>query len=127
MGRSPTGVRRDLTWQDEFDAAGVFCDLADDSDVGRGRFNDALVPDPHRLQPRIHFHPRCHRSVHQIKRYVWDDHRRKDDRDLKQTPRAKNDDFPTMIKYLLNFDPAFRVLHSGPMVLKRPGTRQGAY
>ena len=127
MGRSPTGVRRDLTWQDEFDAAQLFCDLADDSDVGRGRFNDVLVPDPHRLQPRIHFHPRCHRSVHQIKRYVWDDHRRKDDRDLKQKPRAKNDDYPTMIKYLLNFDPSFRFLHSGPQVLKRPGTRRGAY
>jgi hypothetical protein len=45
-----------------------------------------------------------------MKRYVWDNFRRADERDLKQTPRDKYDDYPTMLKYLLNSQPAFKAL-----------------
>lgn len=127
MGRSPASARREVTWQDEFDRAGLLCDLADDSDVGRGRFNEYLKPDPHTLRPRIHFHPRCQKSIHQIKRYVWDDHRRKQEKDLKQKPRQKYDDYPTMIKYLMNFEPSFSFLYRGAPVILRTGTRKAAY
>lgn len=128
MGRSPaSALRREVTWQDEFDTAGLRCDLADDSDVGRGRFNEFLKPDFHTLAPRIHVHPRCHRVIHQTKRYVWDDHRRKQEKDLKQKPREKYDDYPTMIKYLMNFQPTFKFLYQGAPVITRPGTRKAAY
>lgn len=127
MGRSPASSRRDITWQDEFDRAGLLCDLADDSDVGRGRLNEYLKPDPHTLRPRIHVHPRCQSSIHQIKRYVWDDHRRKQEKDLKQKAREKYDDYPTMLKYLLNYEPTFSFLHRGAPIITRAGTRQGAY
>ena len=127
MGRSPASSRREITWQDEFDRAGLMCDLADDSDVGGGRFNEYLKPDPHTLRPRIHFHPRCQSSIYQTKRYVWDDHRRKQEKDLKQKARQKYDDYPTMIKYLLNFEPTFQFLHRGAPIITRTGTRQGAY
>lgn len=128
MGRSPANARhRELTWQDEFDNARLYCDLADNSGVGVGRFNEYLKPDPHTLRPRIHFHPRCQKSIYQIKRYVWDDHRRKQEKDLKQQPRAKYDDYPDMIKYLLNSEPNYRMLKDGAPILKRAGTRRGAY
>lgn len=127
MGRSPASSRRDVTWQDEFDRAGLRCDLADDSDVGRGRINEYLRPDPHTMRPRIHVHPRCFDTIHQMKRYTWDEHRRKAEKDLKQKPREKYDDYPTMLKYLMNFEPTFTVLHHGAPVIHRPGTRAGAY
>lgn len=127
MGRSPASAFRNITWKDEFDRAKLMCDLADDSDVGRGRFNEYLKPDPHTLRPRIHFHPRCQASIYQTKRYVWDDHRRKQEKDLKQKARQKYDDYPTMIKYLLNSEPTFNFLHHGAPVITRGGTRRGAY
>lgn len=126
MGRSP-GMKRDITWQDEFQSVGLQVDLADDSDVGRKRLNQYLKPDPHTRRPRIMLHSRCIKSATQMKRYVWDDFRRSADRDLKQTPKPKYDDYPTLFKYLLNYEPTFKTLHSGSPVLGRPGSRKGAY
>ena len=108
MGASPSGARRGVVWRDEFDSAGLFCDLADDSDVGRGRINEYLKPDKLRLTPRLKIHARCQQTIHQMKRYVWDDFRRKQEKDLKQIPKPKYDDYPTLLKYVLNMDPTFR-------------------
>ena len=127
MGRSPASSRRNVTWQDEFDTAGLRCDLADDSDVGRGRLNEYLKPDERTYRPRIHFGPECTRSIHQIKRYTWDEHRKKAEKDLKQKAREKYDDYPTMLKYLLNFEPTFNYLHGDTQIIRRAGTRRGAY
>lgn len=127
MGRSPASAKRNVTWQDEFDNAGLRCDLADDSDVGRGRINEYLKPDPHTWRPRMHFSQECQRTIHQIKRYTWDEHRKKAEKDLKQKPRAKYDDFPTCLKYLMNYEPTFSGLKDGPPIIRRAGTRRGAY
>lgn len=127
MGRSPAGARREITWQDEFDAAGFSCDLADDSDVGRRRIDQFLKPDERTRRPRFTVAPRCQTAIMQIKRYVWDDFRRTKERDVKQTPKPKYDDHPTMLKYCLNWLPTFRMLNAGAPVLTRPGTRRGAY
>ena len=62
-----------------------------------------------------------------MKRYVWDDYRRTTDKDVKQAPKAKYDDHPTLLKYLMNFEPSFRFLYSGAPILRRPGQRKGAY
>lgn len=127
MGRSPSGARREVTWQDEFDAAGLMCDLADDSGVGRRRIDQFLKPDERTRRPRLTIHPRCLTPIQQMKRYVWDDYRRTMERDLKQIPKAKYDDYPTLLKYCLNWLPTFRTLNAGSPVMERPGTRKGAY
>ena len=127
MGRSPASAKRNITWQDEFTEAQIFCDLADDSDVGRGRVNEYLRPDQYRLMPRLHVHQRCQVMIYQMKRYSWDEHKLRVDRDVKQKPRQKYDDFPTMLKYLLNYDPRFTWLYHGAPVIQRTGKRKGAY
>lgn len=119
MGASPSGQKRGVTWRDEFDSARLYCDLADDSSVGRMRINELLKPEETRDQPRIHIHYTCEQTVHQFKRYVWDDFRQKLEKGIKQKPKEKYDDFPTMWKYLVNDDPSFRYLSGGAPVIQR--------
>lgn len=117
MGRSPASARRrNVTWQEEFDEAGVRCDLASDSDVGRSRINLYLMPDKNTLEPRISIHQRCPDTIRQMKRYVWADYRQSLEKAQKQVPQDKEDDFPTLWKYLLNSDPRYRFLKDGPQI-----------
>jgi hypothetical protein len=127
MARSPASSQRGVTWQDEFEHAGLRCDLADDGDPGRSRINEFLKPDYRLYRPRLHVHPRCQTTIAQMKRYTWDEHRASLEKDLKQKPRAKNDDYPTLLKYLMNYEPSFTFLHGGAPVIRRAGTRKGAY
>ena len=124
MGASPASTKRGVTWQDEFYNAGLVLELADDSEVGRQRVNELLKPDKYTRQPRFHIHERCTTAIWQIKRYVWDDFRRADQKDIKQKPRPKYDDFPAMFRYCANSEPDFRFLREGGKVIKRPGTRR---
>lgn len=126
MGASPSSAQiRGQTWRDEFDEAGLACDLADCSDVGRARINQYLEPDLRTWRPRLTFHPRAEGAIYQMKRYCWDEHRRGAEKDLKQRPKDKNDDYPTLLKYLLNSDPQFSLLdRSGQEAFRsRPATR----
>lgn len=118
MGRSPASAIRGITWQDEFSNAGLNCSLADDSDVGRARINEYLRPDDRTLRPRLLIASRCQKTIFQMKRYVWDNYRRAAERDVKQTPKTKNDDFPTLLKYLMNANPLFDQLHRGAPVIR---------
>jgi len=119
MGASPSGQRREVSWQDEFTAAGLHCDLASDVDVGRSRINQYLKPDPSTLAPRIRIHPRCKDTIYQMNRYVWAEFSKNVDRDIKQAPKDTNDDFPTLLKYLANADPVFSFLRQGAPVVRR--------
>jgi len=119
MAEQVAGQKRSITWRDEFDAAGLYCDKADNSSVGRMRINEFLKPEETRDQPRIHVHHTCERTIKQFKRYVWDDYRQKLEKGLKQKPKEKEDDFPTMWKYLMNDDPNFRYLTGGAPVITR--------
>jgi len=110
MGAQVCGKRRDISWQDEFSAAGLFCQLADNSGVGRARINERLKPDRDTYAPRLHIHPRCTETLFQIKRYVWAEHRLSAEKDLKQVPKEKHDDYPTLLKYCVNYGPNFRML-----------------
>lgn len=121
MLASPSGQRRGVSWRDEFDAVGLMCDFADDSDVGRSRLNDYLKVDPDRRKPRVHVHPRCVETIKQIKRYVWEDWKHTVDRGQKQTPKDKDDDMPTLLKYLMNFEPRFEALARGDTVIHTRG------
>lgn len=117
---------RDTSWLEEYRNAGLVCDLASDSSVGRGRINDYLQPDRYTLRPRLRFADRCQMAVWQMKRYCWDEHKRTLGKDLKQTPKAKYDDYPTMLKYLMNELPQFRGLLDGPSRIRmNSGTPYG--
>lgn len=118
MGASPASANRETTWQSALADAGLSCELADDGDVGRKRVNEYLKVDRRTRRPRLLVHPRCSKTVYQMKRYVWDNYRRMEERDLKQMPRDKYDDYPTLLKYLLNSNPAFRVLSTGGEVMR---------
>ena len=120
MGRSPCGSKRGVTWQDEFSAAGLYCDEADDSmDPGLKRIDTLLKPDRATLAPRIHIHPRCRNSIIQLKRYVWDDHKKSLEKPQKQKPKDKNNDFPTLLRYLANTEPRFDWASQGARVIRR--------
>ncbi len=126
MGRSPASAReRGRTWEDEFRDAGLVCDMADDTDVGRSRLNEFLKPDPRTYRPRFVIDASCSLGIAQMKRYSWDDHRKSVDKDVKQKAREKYDDHPTMYKYLMNYAPTFRTLRDGSQVVRRPGRRKG--
>ena len=126
MALSPASSKRGVNWRDEFDAAGLVCSLADDSHVGRERLNQFLKPDAGRWQPRIHVHPRCAPTIHQVKRHVWQDRKLGSERALLLIPKDKDDDYPAMLKYLMNESPSFAVLSGGGGHFQRKG-RRGAY
>jgi hypothetical protein len=113
MGASPCGVSREKTWQTEFDAVGLSCELADDSGVGRSRLNEYLKCDPNTRRPRFNIHSRCNLTILQMKRYMWDNFKADLQRDQKQVPKPKHDDFPNNLKYLVNSDPLFKTLSYG--------------
>jgi hypothetical protein len=127
MGASPSGAKRSVTWRDEFGEAGLWCDLADDSAVGRSRVNEYLKPDSVTHRPRLNIHERCRVTIQQMKRFAWDEYRRSADRDVKQTPRDKYDDYPALLRYCLNYNPIFSYLHAGAPIIRKPGKRTGAY
>ena len=102
MGASPSGAKRELTWQKEFDDVGYHFDLADDSSVGRVRLNDFIKPDRQFKRTRFRIDPSCDDATFQMKRYVWADHKNQEGKDVVQVPLALHDDFPALFKYLMN-------------------------
>jgi hypothetical protein len=127
MGRSASGTDRSVTWQDAFDQVGMRIDLADDGEVGRRIFNDYLKPDPHTKLPRYRCDPRCVKTIYQLKRYCWDDFKRTADKGQKQRAKAKHDDFPTCIKYVMNSSPSFRGLQQMGSTFRSQGKRVNGY
>lgn len=127
MGGSPSGTDRNVSWQDAFDQVGMRIDLADDGEVGRRLFNDYLKPDGATRRPRYHVDPRCTKTIYQLKRYAWDDHKRTVEKDQKQKTKQRHDDFPTMLKYLVNSNPTFRGLKNVGRPIVRVGQRRNGY
>lgn len=118
MGASPASTDRETTWQSALTAAGLDCDLADDSDIGRKLINEYLKVDRRTRKPRLIVHPRCTKLIYQVKRYVWDNYKRQDERGEKEKPRDKYDDYPTILKYILNSQPTFRALMQGNVAVR---------
>ena len=128
MGASPASTRRGVTWQDEFASAGLYMDLANDSDVGRGRVNEYLKPDVHTKRPRLRFHQEnCVNAIYQMSRFCWDDYKNSDTRDQKQKVKPKYDDYPAILKYLLTDLPLYSVLKHGGTIIKPSGQMQSGY
>jgi hypothetical protein len=126
MGKQPR--KRDMTWQEEFASEDLYCELASDSEVGRARVNEYLKPDPHTKRPRLRFdEEHCAPAIYQIKRFSWDDFKHMDNRDQKQEPRKKYDDYPALLRYLLNDLPLHSVLRYGGYVVKPAGRSVNGY
>lgn len=106
MGSQPSGAVREITWQMEFDRVGLHFDLGDDSSVGRSRLNDFIKPDRSFRRTRFRVDPSCADAIFQMCRYVWADHKNAENKDISQEPMKKNDDFPTLFKYLFNYMPS---------------------
>ena len=123
MGRSPSDTKRELTWQDAFEQVGIVCDLADDSDVGRRALDEYLEPDEQTRQPRFTVDPRNSDVIYQIKRFSWDDFKSSAEKGQKQRPKAKHDDYPAILRYILNSQPSFRGLKQCGQVYRREGVR----
>lgn len=122
MLRTPT-AKREVLWLDEFRNAGLNVSEADDSDVGRARINEYLKPDERTRRPRLLVHARCSGVTSQMRRFVWDSYRKQDERDVKQVPKPKNDDYPACLRYCLNTDPTFHFLTHGAPVIRRGRSR----
>jgi hypothetical protein len=126
MGRSPSSDDRETTWQDSFEKAGLLCDLADDSEVGRKTLNDYLKPDEKTHLTRYSVDPRCIRTIYQMKRFSWDDYKRSMEKDQKQKVKQKNDDYPAILRYIINSEPTFRgCRHLGTSVVTSAGRKNG--
>jgi hypothetical protein len=130
MGRSPT-ARRTITWQDEFDAVGLNTDLADDAfESGATRVNQLLRPDSKTRRPRLRVASCCPNTIKQMKRYQWEDWKLAAEKAQKQKPKTKDDDFPTLWRYMMNLDadgPRFQSLQRGHVVIRRMGQPHGKY
>lgn len=123
MGRSPSDTGRELTWQDAFEQVGVVCDLADDSDVGRRMLDEYLAPDEITRQVRFTVDPRNTDVIYQLKRFLWDDFKSSTEKGQKQRVKTKHDDFPAILRYVLNSQPSFRALKQVGQVYHRQGQR----
>lgn len=112
MGGQPADAKRERTWLQEFAHAGLACEPADSSDVGRSDFDEFLKPDMHTRTPRVRVHSRCEKTILQMKRFMWDDWKGGEDKSQKQTPKAKYDDYPACWRYVMNSKPDFeRLIH----------------
>ncbi len=64
-------------------------------------------------RPRMHWDRSCGRGIYQMKRFLWDDFRKGQEKDQKQITKKKNDDFPAIYRYVLNSNPDYRALKLG--------------
>ena len=118
MAESPahSAGRRHITVRDEFDAVGIRCALADDEfSVGMKRVRSLLEPDEKTQKPRIHLFSTCQRSIRQFNRYAWSEwtSRSSEERDSKDKPRNKEDDYPTLWRYFCINNYTFSGLRMG--------------
>lgn len=126
--------RRHVSVRDEFDAVGIRCALANDSfTVGMKRVRELIRPDERTKSPRLHIFNTCHLTNKQLKNYVWAEWSRQSEstKDAKAMPITKNDDFPTMLRYVALSNPTHRGLTMGLKPMRatrrpRPGSEQRA-
>jgi hypothetical protein len=63
-----------------------------------------------------------------MKRYAWDDYKKSLEKDQKQKTKQRHDDYPTLLKYLMNSQPTFRGLRDGARMLSlMSGGRKNGY
>ena len=127
MLASSASSKRGVNWQDEFASVGLYMDYADSSDVGRDRVNEYLKPDTKTRRPRLRFHADCGPAIFQMKRFCWGDHKHVDEKSQKQLAGDKYDDYPALMRYLMNELPLCTMLRCGGEVVKPKGRMKSGY
>jgi hypothetical protein len=129
MAESPahSAGRRHVTVRDEFDGVDLRCALADDNfSVGMKRVRSLLAPDEKTKRPRMSLFSDCTRSIRQFNRYAWSEwtSRSSEDRDSKDKPRNKEDDYPTLWRYFAIADYTFSGLRMGNQPMRAIKSRR---
>ena len=62
-----------------------------------------------------------------MKRFCWDDFKHADNKDQKQMAKKRHDDYPAMLRYLMNNLPLHSVLKFGGITVKPSGQMRGGY
>lgn len=98
----------------EFDDANV------SKETGYATLRDAMRVNPWTRQPRLHVLRRCQKLVYQMTHFVWDEHARRTDRDVKEIEKDAHSDFPACLRFLGNDDPRWELITD--LVMQRPIT-----
>lgn len=132
MGESPAHSmgERNITVRDELANVGLGCGLADDNfTVGKTRLNTLFKPDRRTHRPRLSVFNTCVKTDYQLRHFVRDNWARysSDQRDPKQAPKKKDDDFPALLRYHANLEPTFAALKYGNQAIEPQGKRGAGY
>lgn len=92
---------------------GIFCQRAhSDPSLGKSRIKQALKPKFSTLHatevPQLRVSRACRQTIYEFQHYIWDDHRRlKDEFNLKEVAKKKNDHFMDCLRYIYNENPRY--------------------
>ena len=84
------------------DAGLDFEDANVSKETGYANLRDAMRVNPWTRQPRLHILRRCRRTIYQLTHFVWDEHARRTDRDVKEIEKDANSDFPACLRFMAN-------------------------
>lgn len=94
---------------------GVFTERANsDPALGKARIRQALKPRySHVLKseiPQLRISRNCSQTIYEFQHYIWDEYRRnKEEYDLKERVKKKNDHFMDCLRYIYNYGPRYIV------------------
>ena len=101
-------MRRGWTIRQEYDNAGLRCDLAnDDMGVGISQVNEYLKPDPRTRRPRLTMFSTCEKMIYGMTHWTWDEYSQGGTREPKETVRDRHKDFPDLVRYFVMDRPTF--------------------
>ena len=91
---------------------GVYCQRgSSDTYLGKQRIKYALKPTFTTLtgteQPRLRIDRECRHVIYEFQHYIWDEFKRKEEYNLKERPKKKNDHFMDCLRYIFNTQPRF--------------------
>lgn len=92
---------------------GVYTERANsDPFLGKARIRQALKPlyspTTNQATPNLRISRLCTQTIYEFQHYVYDEYRRnKDEYDLKEVAKKKNDHFMDCLKYIFNYDPRY--------------------
>lgn len=101
-------------------------------ETGYPRLRELMRVQAWTRAPRLRVMRRCRRLVYQITHFVWDEHARRVDRDVKEVEKDAHSDFPAVLRFLANDELTWDALgprRAGPLVYVsgRPTNRVTGY